>query len=85
MIFKTSSQFCTHQFQLMTELQAIIDDHQGSAKDSTAKSKRKTIIEDQAGHQLRDAAMKGLARREGLIDVSELDGASFREKQGQRK
>lgn len=29
--------------------------------------------------------MTGLVRREGLIDVSELDGSSIREKQGQRK
>ncbi|KAJ6523215.1 hypothetical protein B0H19DRAFT_1202092 [Mycena capillaripes] len=75
----------SEHINLMTELQAIMDDHQGSAKDSSAKSKRKADVEEQAGQQLRDAAMKGLARREGLIDVSELDGASVRERQGQRK
>jgi hypothetical protein len=48
----------------MTELQAIMDDHQGSATDSSAKSKRKANIEEQPGQQL--------ARHEGLIDVSEL-------------
>ncbi|KAJ6601928.1 hypothetical protein DFH09DRAFT_1069474 [Mycena vulgaris] len=56
-----------------------------STKESSAKSKHKADIEDKAGMELRDAAMKGLARSEGLIDVSELDGASVREKQGQRK
>jgi hypothetical protein len=69
----------------MTELQAIMNDHQVSTKESSAKSKHKADIEDQAGKELRDAAMKGLAHSEGLIEVSELDGASVREKQGQRK
>jgi hypothetical protein len=41
----------------MTELQAIMEDHQGSAKDSSAKSKRKANIEEQAGQQL--ARVKG--------------------------
>lgn len=69
----------------MTELQAIMDDYQVPVKESAAKLKRKAEIEDQAGKELRDTAMKGLARVEGLIDVSELDGASVREKQAQRK
>jgi hypothetical protein len=71
--------------QIMTELQAIMDDYQVPVKESAAKLKRKAEIEDQAGKELRDTAMKGLARVEGLIDVSELDGASVREKQAQRK
>ncbi|KAJ6456921.1 hypothetical protein C8R45DRAFT_1033891 [Mycena sanguinolenta] len=75
----------SEHLKLMTELQAIMNDHEVSAKDSSAKSKRKAAFEEEAGKQLRDAAMKGLAQCEGLIDVSELDGASVREKQGQRK
>jgi hypothetical protein len=69
----------------MTNLQAIMDDHHGSAKENSAKSKRKADLEDKAGEELRDAAMRGLARAEGLLDISELDGASVREKQGQQK
>ncbi|KAJ7934415.1 hypothetical protein B0H13DRAFT_2305841 [Mycena leptocephala] len=75
----------SEHIKIMTELQAIMDDHQVSTKESSAKSKHKADIEDKAGKELRDAVMKGLARSEGLIDVSELDSASVREKQGQRK
>ncbi|KAJ7820864.1 hypothetical protein B0H13DRAFT_2377698 [Mycena leptocephala] len=75
----------SEHIKIMTELQAIMNDHQVSTKESSAKSKHKADIEDQAGKELCDAAMKGLARSEGLIDVSELGGASVREKQGQRK
>jgi hypothetical protein len=69
----------------MTALQAIMDDHVVLAKESSSQSKKKADIEEKAGKELRDAAMKGLARSEGLIDVSQLEGASVREKQGQRK
>ncbi|KAF8209922.1 hypothetical protein K438DRAFT_197629 [Mycena galopus ATCC 62051] len=75
----------SEHIKIMTELQAIMDDHQVSTKESSAKSKHKVDIEDKAGKEFRDAAMKALARSEGLIDISELDGASVREKQGQRK
>jgi hypothetical protein len=37
----------------MTELQAIMDDHQVSTKESSAKSKHKADIEDEAGKELR--------------------------------
>ncbi|KAJ6559566.1 hypothetical protein B0H19DRAFT_1260274 [Mycena capillaripes] len=70
--------------KLMTALQAIMDDHAELAKESSSQSK-KADMEEKAGKELRDAAMKGLARSEGLIDVSQLDSASVREKQGQRK
>lgn len=83
--FRTFPWFPTHSLQLMTDLQAIMDDHNDSAKEFSGKSKQKSAIEAKAGQELRDAAMTGLARREGLIDVSELDGSSIREKQGQRK
>lgn len=69
----------------MTALQALMDDHAFLAKESSSQSKKKADIEEKAGKELRDAAMKGLARSEGLIDVSQLEGASVREKQGQRK
>lgn len=69
----------------MTDLQAIMDDYRYSAKETSKKSQQKTKVENEAGQQLRDAAMMGLARSEGLIDISKLDGASVREKQGQRK
>lgn len=69
----------------MTELQALIDVQIDAMKEHSARSKLKAATEERAGLELRDAAMKGLARSEGLIDVSELDGASVREKQGQRK
>ncbi|KAJ6537948.1 hypothetical protein B0H19DRAFT_1270327 [Mycena capillaripes] len=71
--------------KLLTALQAIMDDHAELAKESSSQSKKKADMEQKAGKELRDAAMKGLARSEGLIDVSQLDGASVREKQGQRK
>jgi hypothetical protein len=77
--------FTAHSFQLMTDLQAIMDDHVDTAKESSTKLKQKADLEEKAGKELRDAAMVGLARSEGLIDVSTLDGATAREKQGQRK
>jgi hypothetical protein len=69
----------------MTNLQAIMDNHHGSAKENSVKSKRKADLKDKAGEELRDAAMKGLAHAEGLLDISGLNGASVREKQGLRK
>ncbi|KAJ7344002.1 hypothetical protein DFH08DRAFT_216293 [Mycena albidolilacea] len=71
--------------KLMTSLQAIMEDHAVLAKESSSQSKKKADIEGKAGKELWDAAMMGLARSEGLIDVSQLEGASVREKQGQRK
>jgi hypothetical protein len=62
-----------------------MEDHAVLAKESSSQSKKKADIEAKAGKELRDAAMMGLARSEGLIDVSQLEGASVREKQGQRK
>ncbi|KAF7343199.1 Myb-like domain-containing protein [Mycena venus] len=75
----------THSYKLMTDLQAIMDDYRYSAKEASEESQRKTKVENKAGQQLQDAAMMGLALSEGLIDISKLDGASVREKQGQQK
>lgn len=41
-------------------------------------------MERQAGAELRDAATKGLVRKDELCDVSQLKGSSTREKGGQR-
>ncbi|KAK6989009.1 Myb-like domain-containing protein [Favolaschia claudopus] len=68
--------------ELMTHLVELVD-AQKHEKDAKSNSARKKIdVETKAA---RDGAMKGLVRREALTDVSSLEGASVREKQGQRK
>ncbi|KAJ7883217.1 hypothetical protein B0H14DRAFT_3433082 [Mycena olivaceomarginata] len=44
--------------KLMTDLQAIMDDHVDTAKESSTKLKQKADLEEKAGKELRDAAMK---------------------------
>jgi hypothetical protein len=45
----------------------------------------RTSVESKAALELRDAAMKGVVKRQGLTDISQLDGSTLREKQGQRR
>ncbi|KAJ7856803.1 hypothetical protein B0H14DRAFT_3448196 [Mycena olivaceomarginata] len=50
----------------------------------TKAAMHKTDVEGRAGRELRDASMTGLVRGDGLVDVASLDGATVRERQGQR-
>lgn len=54
------------------------------SSESSKRMKAKKVAEKKASEELRDASMKGLVRREGLSDITQLDDASQREKQAQR-
>ncbi|KAF7334094.1 hypothetical protein MVEN_02315200 [Mycena venus] len=66
--------------KLLGELCALVD-----AKNlpGTKAAKQKTALEGRAGRELRDASMMGLVRGDGLLDVTSLEGATVRERQGQ--
>jgi hypothetical protein len=67
----------------MTEIVMLIDDQKSERRNST-KEKQKADIESQAASELRAASTTGLVHRQTLTDVSQLPGATLREKQGQR-
>lgn len=67
----------------MTEIVMLVDD-QKSEKQNSTKEKQKADIENQAASELRTASTTGLVHRQTLTDVSQLPGATLREKQGQR-
>lgn len=74
--------------QLMTSLNAIATDHeqlQAEAKESTAGNQRRLAMEEEEGKKLMAASLKGMVQRRTLGDIASLEGASQREKGGQRK
>jgi len=62
----------------MTTLVALMDADDQSKADKTDKEKKKAAIEEQAGMEIRDAAMSGHIPRETLTDVAQLDSSSVR-------
>lgn len=70
--------------QMLTEIDTLLRDHTLSKKNKVDAAQNKLALERQAGAELRDAAMRGLVKRQGLSDVTECDGATAREKGGQR-
>ena len=77
---------CLHSSrQNLTELVQLIDDKEtykalvGNARSEKAKKER------QAGEEMRDASLKGMVRHTELSDLGELETATVREKQGQRR
>lgn len=70
--------------QTLGELCELVDAEKTSV-DTSKGGQHKADIEDRAGKELRDASMTGLVRRNRLVDVASLEGASVRERQGQRK
>ncbi|CAK5266198.1 unnamed protein product [Mycena citricolor] len=76
----------SEHLKLMTELQALMDDQERiPPPKKTSKAKKKEAIERQAGLEMRDAAMTGLVDTSTLTDVTQIEGSTFREKQGQRR
>ncbi|KAJ7849026.1 hypothetical protein B0H13DRAFT_2361530 [Mycena leptocephala] len=71
--------------ELLTQVVELVDARDLQKGEKSAASRKKVDLETKAALELRDAAMKGLVRREALTDVARLEGASVREKQGQRK
>lgn len=68
----------------MTQVVELVHAHELEKHERSSASRKKADVETNAALELRDAAMKGIVRRDALTDVAQLDGASFREKQGQR-
>ncbi|KAJ7511540.1 hypothetical protein B0H11DRAFT_2214420 [Mycena galericulata] len=71
--------------ELMTQIAELVHAREFARDERSAAARKKADVETTAASQLRDSAMRGLVRREALTDVASLDGASVREKQGQRK
>ncbi|CAK5282988.1 unnamed protein product [Mycena citricolor] len=72
--------------KLMTELRALLNDEaRVPTAPKTFKAKKKADLERQAGLEMRDAAMMGLVDTSTLTDVTQLEGSSVCEKQGQQK
>ncbi|KIJ24165.1 hypothetical protein M422DRAFT_275118 [Sphaerobolus stellatus SS14] len=69
----------------LTELVSLVDGHDTEKVQRSAKAKKKESIERTAALELRKAAMGRLVDSTGLMDISQLEGATIREKQGQRK
>ncbi|KAJ6550784.1 hypothetical protein DFH09DRAFT_1366569 [Mycena vulgaris] len=75
----------TQHIELMTQVVELFDAQKFARHERSAAVQKKADLETTAALELRDGAMRGLIRRENLTDVALLDGASVREKQGQRK
>ncbi|KAG8893190.1 hypothetical protein FRC00_010872 [Tulasnella sp. 408] len=71
--------------QTMTEAVQLIDDLQVRGEKASESAKLKMEKERQAGIEMRRAAMQNMVLREELIDVADLETATVRERQGQRK
>ncbi|KIJ24057.1 hypothetical protein M422DRAFT_275258, partial [Sphaerobolus stellatus SS14] len=71
--------------QNMTDIVALVDAHEEEKTQKSFSVKQRKSTEKEAALELRKASMLGIVNREKLSDVSQLDGASVREKQGQRK
>lgn len=69
----------------MTEAVQLIDDLQLQGEKASESAKLKLEKERQAGLEMRRAAMQNMVRREELTDVADLETATVRERQAQRK
>jgi hypothetical protein len=71
--------------QNLDEISSLLEGQERIATQATDVLKKKVATEEEAGRQMRDAAMSGMKRREEMIDVGELESATPREKGGQRR
>jgi hypothetical protein len=67
----------------MVDMAAAIDDQKAKKKGRQADKDRRAQ-ESEIGKKMRDAAVNDMVRREEVGNVAALEGASIREKQGQR-
>ncbi|KAJ7159804.1 hypothetical protein C8R43DRAFT_1124173 [Mycena crocata] len=70
--------------ELLTQVVELVHAHELEKDERSAASRKKADVEAQTALELRDAAMQGIVPRNALTDVTQLEGASVREKQGQR-
>ncbi|KAF7310148.1 Myb-like domain-containing protein [Mycena indigotica] len=71
--------------QRLTSINELYHEQELRKTDKSTAAQKKAKVEQDAALEIRDAAMRGLVRRENLTDVAQLDSASVREKQGQRR
>ncbi|KIJ30863.1 hypothetical protein M422DRAFT_267574 [Sphaerobolus stellatus SS14] len=71
--------------QTLTDLISLIDAHNLVKEKASTGARTKASKEQAAALELKDAVMNGIRPRNTLMDISQLDGATAREKQGQRK
>ncbi|KIJ38208.1 hypothetical protein M422DRAFT_259112 [Sphaerobolus stellatus SS14] len=70
--------------QTLTDLVSLIDAHNLVKEKASTGAKTKASKEQAAALELKDAAMNGIRPRNTLMDISQLDGATAHEKQGQQ-
>ena len=70
---------------MLTDLLALFDVAESSRVERSRKAKKKANIENTTALELRNAAMNCLVDSHQLTDIAQLEGATIREKQGQRK
>ncbi|KAJ3513343.1 hypothetical protein NMY22_g15068 [Coprinellus aureogranulatus] len=70
--------------ETLTNLLELYENHEAERKGKSKRAKAKVDGEKQASLELREAAMKGVVKRQALFDITQLDGATAREKSGQR-
>ena len=68
----------------MDELLSMVDNHAEARKENKENKKTKHEAERTAGEEIRNAALGNMIRREALTDITTLNGATSREKAGQR-
>jgi hypothetical protein len=69
----------------LTQVVELVHAHELEKDERSAAAQKKEDVTGKAASELRDAVMRSLVCRETLTDVAQLEGASVREKQGQRK
>ncbi|KIJ30244.1 hypothetical protein M422DRAFT_268295 [Sphaerobolus stellatus SS14] len=69
----------------MTNLAALVDETASEKAEKSSKARKKDEIEKAATLEIPQSAMKGLVDSQKLTDIGQLEGATVREKQGQRK
>ncbi|KAJ6562278.1 hypothetical protein B0H19DRAFT_1259868 [Mycena capillaripes] len=70
--------------KLLIQVVELVNTRDLQKDERSAASRKKADVETKAALELRDAAMRGLVWCETLTDVAQLEGASVRERQGQR-
>jgi hypothetical protein len=68
----------------MTEIAANYDSRNAIREDKK-EDKRKTEVETRVGAEIRQASMSNMVPRTALSDLTKLNGATSREKSGQRQ
>ena len=68
----------------MSQLLSLHVSCEAEKKGRSQSVREKAEQEKKASLELREAAMNGIVKRQGLTDITQLDGATAREKSGQR-